>query len=74
MNLLIALKDAKTGKGQIPDNVILIRGSTRIPKIQKLLEDFFNDGQELNKSINPDEASACCLWYCTPRAIIIIDL
>lgn len=32
-------------------------GSTRIPKIQKLLQDFFN-GKELNKSINPDEAVA----------------
>ncbi|RVE70078.1 hypothetical protein OJAV_G00083880 [Oryzias javanicus] len=43
-------------KGQIQD-VVLVGGSTRIPKIQKLLQDFFN-GRELNKSINPDEAVA----------------
>merc|ERR1712096_555173 len=38
-------------------DVVLVGGSTRIPKIQKLLRDFFND-KELNKSINPDEAVA----------------
>ncbi len=37
--------------------VVLVGGSTRIPKIQSLLQDFFN-GKELNKSINPDEAVA----------------
>ena len=37
--------------------VVLVGGSTRIPKIQNLLKDFFN-GKELNKSINPDEAVA----------------
>ncbi|KAL3984259.1 large subunit ribosomal protein L22 [Sarotherodon galilaeus] len=47
------LRDAKLDKEQIHD-VILVGGSTRIPKIQKLLQDFFN-GRELNKSINPDE-------------------
>ncbi|XP_040046662.2 heat shock 70 kDa protein 1-like [Gasterosteus aculeatus] len=51
-----ALNDAKMDKGQIHD-VVLVGGSTRIPKIQKLLQDFFN-GRELNKSINPDEAVA----------------
>ncbi|XP_061113745.1 heat shock 70 kDa protein 1-like [Conger conger] len=51
-----ALRDAKLDKGQIQD-IILVGGSTRIPKIQKLLQDFFND-KELNKSINPDEAVA----------------
>jgi heat shock protein 1/8 len=51
-----ALKDAKLDKSQI-DEVVLVGGSTRIPKIQRLLEDFF-DGKELNKSINPDEAVA----------------
>ena len=51
-----ALKDAKLGKNQIHE-VVLVGGSTRIPKIQKLLEDFFN-GKQLNKSINPDEAVA----------------
>ena len=51
-----ALRDAKMDKGKI-DEVVLVGGSTRIPKIQKLLQDFFN-GKELNKSINPDEAVA----------------
>jgi len=51
-----ALRDAKMDKSQIHD-VVLVGGSTRIPKIQKLLQDFFN-GKELNKSINPDEAVA----------------
>merc|ERR1719305_760680 len=39
------------------NDIVLVGGSTRIPKIQKLLIDFFN-GKELNKSINPDEAVA----------------
>merc|ERR1719498_243056 len=43
-------------KGKI-DEIVLVGGSTRIPKVQKLLQDFFN-GKELNKSINPDEAVA----------------
>ncbi|XP_037931225.1 heat shock 70 kDa protein cognate 4 [Teleopsis dalmanni] len=51
-----ALRDAKMDKGQIHD-IVLVGGSTRIPKVQKLLQDFFN-GKELNKSINPDEAVA----------------
>ncbi|XP_048859066.1 heat shock 70 kDa protein-like isoform X5 [Brienomyrus brachyistius] len=51
-----ALRDAKLDKSQIHD-IVLVGGSTRIPKIQKLLQDFFN-GRELNKSINPDEAVA----------------
>jgi L1 cell adhesion molecule like protein len=51
-----SLRDAKMDKAQIND-VVLVGGSTRIPKVQKLLQDFFN-GKELNKSINPDEAVA----------------
>merc|ERR1712107_215681 len=51
-----ALRDAKLDKSSIND-LVLVGGSTRIPKIQKLLQDFFN-GKELNKSINPDEAVA----------------
>ncbi|CAI4694842.1 BAH_G0044160.mRNA.1.CDS.1 [Saccharomyces cerevisiae] len=50
------LKDAKISKSQI-DEVVLVGGSTRIPKVQKLLSDFF-DGKQLEKSINPDEAVA----------------
>ena len=51
-----ALRDAKLDKSSI-DDIVLVGGSTRIPKVQKLLSDFFN-GKELNKSINPDEAVA----------------
>ena len=51
-----ALTDAKMDKGSI-DDIVLVGGSTRIPKVQKLLQNFFN-GKELNKSINPDEAVA----------------
>jgi len=51
-----SLRDAKMDKGQIQE-IVLVGGSTRIPKVQKLLQDFFN-GKELNKSINPDEAVA----------------
>merc|ERR1712060_511669 len=50
------LRDAKIDKGSVHE-VVLVCGSTRIPKIQTLLQDFFN-GKELNKSINPDEAVA----------------
>uniref|UniRef100_A0A8D8LRJ7 Heat shock protein 68 n=1 Tax=Cacopsylla melanoneura TaxID=428564 RepID=A0A8D8LRJ7_9HEMI len=51
-----ALNDAKLDKGSIHD-VVLVGGSIRIPKIQKMLQDFFN-GKSLNLSINPDEAVA----------------
>lgn len=51
-----SLTDAKLDKGQIHD-VVLVGGSTRIPKIQKMLQDFFC-GKQLNLSINPDEAVA----------------
>ncbi|KAM1508064.1 hypothetical protein ACFX10_017429 [Malus domestica] len=50
------LRDAKMDKSQIHE-VVLVGGSTRIPKVQQLLQDFFN-GKELCKSINPDEAVA----------------
>ncbi|CAL5352970.1 unnamed protein product [Camellia sinensis] len=50
------LRDAKMDKNSV-HNVVLIGGSTRIPKVQQLLQDFFN-GKELCKSINPDEAVA----------------
>jgi len=51
-----SLRDAKIDKSKI-DEIVLVGGSTRIPKIQSLLENFFN-GKKLNKSINPDEAVA----------------
>ena len=50
------LKDSGLGKSEI-DEIVLVGGSTRIPKVQELLSKFFND-KELNKSINPDEAVA----------------
>ena len=51
-----ALTQAKMDKSSI-DEIVLVGGSTRIPRVQKLLSDFFN-GRELCKSINPDEAVA----------------
>ena len=50
------LRDAKIAKNQV-DEVVLVGGSTRIPKIQSMLSEFFN-GKEPCKSINPDEAVA----------------
>ena len=50
------LRDAKMSKSQI-DEIVLVGGSTRIPKIQQLLSEFFN-GKELCKTINPDECVA----------------
>ncbi|KAI3648966.1 hypothetical protein MP228_006820 [Amoeboaphelidium protococcarum] len=50
------LKDAGLKKSDIQD-IVLVGGSTRIPKVQSLLKDFF-DGKELNKGVNPDEAVA----------------
>lgn len=50
------MKDAGLEKSKV-DEVVLVGGSTRIPKIQKMLSDLF-DGKKLEKSINPDEAVA----------------
>lgn len=50
------MKDAGIAKKDVED-IVLVGGSTRIPRIQKLLSDFF-DGKKLEKSINPDEAVA----------------
>ncbi|XP_065872572.1 heat shock cognate 70 kDa protein-like [Euphorbia lathyris] len=52
----LCLRDANMGKSSV-DDVVIVGGSTRIPKVQKMLQDFFN-GKELCKSINPDEAVA----------------
>jgi L1 cell adhesion molecule like protein len=49
------LKDAKVGKNEV-DDIVLVGGSTRIPKIQQLLKDFFN--KEPCSGVNPDEAVA----------------
>lgn len=51
-----ALDDAGLRKDQI-DEIVLVGGSTRIPKVQQLIKDFF-DGKEPNKGVNPDEAVA----------------
>lgn len=51
-----ALKDAKLDKGSI-DEIVLVGGSSRIPKVQKLLSEYFN-GKQLCSSVNPDEAVA----------------
>lgn len=48
--------DGKVSKSQI-DEIILVGGSTRVPKIQSLLTDYFH-GKQLNKSVHPDEAVA----------------
>lgn len=50
------LQDSKMSKSQIED-IVLVGGSTRIPKVQELLQEFFND-KSLNRSINPDESVA----------------
>ncbi|KAI9894004.1 MAG: ATPase with role in protein import into the ER [Vezdaea aestivalis] len=50
------LKDAKVKKSEIHD-IVLVGGSTRIPKVQSLLEEYFG-GKKASKNINPDEAVA----------------
>ena len=50
------MRDSKKSKSEI-DDIVLVGGSTRIPKIQQLLTDYFN-GKELSRGINPDEAVA----------------
>jgi molecular chaperone DnaK (HSP70) len=66
------LKDSGMSKSKV-DQIILVGGSTRIPKIQSMLSEFFG-GKKLNKSINPDEAvvrgvSVGPSWFtfCFPR-------
>merc|ERR1711880_11982 len=60
------LRDSKLSKSQVHE-IVLVGGSTRIPKVQDMLSEFFN-GKELNKSINPDEAVA---YGATVQAAII---
>jgi len=50
------MKDSKMSKDQVHD-IVLVGGSTRVPKVQQLLRDYFN-GKELCQSVNPDEAVA----------------
>ena len=60
------LRDSKMSKSEIHE-IILVGGSTRIPKVQQLLKDFFN-GKELNHSVNPDE---CVAYGATIEAAIL---
>eukprot|EP00511_Aplanochytrium_stocchinoi_P005991 CAMPEP_0204826858 /NCGR_PEP_ID=MMETSP1346-20131115/4467_1 /ASSEMBLY_ACC=CAM_ASM_000771 /TAXON_ID=215587 /ORGANISM="Aplanochytrium stocchinoi, Strain GSBS06" /LENGTH=634 /DNA_ID=CAMNT_0051955071 /DNA_START=101 /DNA_END=2005 /DNA_ORIENTATION=+ len=62
------LKDANMSKGQV-NEIVLVGGSTRIPKIQQMLKDFFN-GKEACRNINPDEAVA---FGATVQAAILTD-
>jgi heat shock 70kDa protein 1/2/6/8 len=72
------LRDSKLSKSQIHE-IVLVGGSTRIPKIQEMLSEFFN-GKELNRSINPDEAVAygatvqAAILSGTDRSEILEDL
>jgi len=50
------LKDAEMKKNEV-DEIVLVGGSTRIPKVQQMIKDYFN-GKEPNRGINPDEAVA----------------
>ena len=61
------LKDSNENKNNV-DEIVLIGGSTRIPKIQTMLKEFFN-GKEVNKKLNPDEAVA---YGATIEAAIIM--
>jgi len=62
------LNDAKMDKTHVHD-VVLVGGSTRIPRVQKMLSDFFN-GKELSRSINPDEAVA---YGAAVQAAVLMD-
>lgn len=76
------LKDANLGKNEI-NEVVLVGGSTRIPIVVKLLEDFFN-GKKASKGVNPDEAVAygaavqgCVLTNCdedTAGGLLLLDV
>jgi heat shock protein 1/8 len=62
------LKDSGMSKAQIHE-VVLVGGSTRIPKVIELLQEYF-DGKEPNRSINPDEAVA---YGAAVQAAILTD-
>lgn len=63
------LRDGKMDKSQI-DEVVLVGGSTRIPKLQEMLKEYFH-GKELNNSVNPDE---CVAYGATVQAAILAGL
>lgn len=62
------LKDSKLEKSSV-DEIVLVGGSTRIPKVQSLLKDYF--GKELNNSINPDE---CVAYGATVQAALLAGI
>ena len=64
------LRDAHCDKGSV-DEVVLVGGSTRIPKVQELISKFFN-GKEPCRSINPDEAVAG--WAAVRRTYLQVEL
>ncbi|KAK3943671.1 glucose-regulated protein [Diplogelasinospora grovesii] len=51
------LRDAGVSKQEV-DDIVLVGGSTRIPKVQDMIEEFFGGGKKVNKGVNPDEAVA----------------
>ncbi len=63
-----SLDDANMKKDDIHE-IVLVGGSTRIPKVQQLIKDYFG-GKEPNKGVNPDEAvaygAAVQVWRCPP--------
>ena len=63
------LKDSKLSKAQIHE-IVLVGGSSRIPKIQSLLSDFFN-GKKLNNSVNVDE---CVSYGATIQSALLCDV
>lgn len=62
------LEDSKLGKDEI-DDIVMVGGSTRIPKVQEMLKDYFN-GKELKHELHPDEAVA---YGATIQAINLTD-
>ncbi len=72
------LEDAKLKKADI-DEIVLVGGSTRIPKIQSLIKEFFN-GKEPNRGINPDESVAygaavqCAVLTQQFRGPVVVDI
>ncbi len=65
----IVLQDAKTAKSQI-DDIVLVGGTTRIPKIQEMLKQYFN-GKELCTNINPDE---CVAYGAAVQAAVLSNI
>jgi len=78
------MEDGEMKKNEI-DEIVLVGGSTRIPKIQSLVKEYFN-GKEPSKGINPDEAVAygaavqvsvlakCCTLMCTPSWMLLSNV